>query len=45
MLTDGEVSQPDQVYDLVSNYCNRNDKDCKLFSFGIGDQFDKNLVE
>jgi hypothetical protein len=43
LLTDGEVDNPNKVIDLITNKClNSGDK---VFSFGVGNDCDKELIK
>ena len=43
MLTDGEVYNPQEVYNVINKYVKDDGKD-KVFTFGIGNDSDKTLV-
>ena len=44
VLTDGQVSNDVQVFDLVRQYCSTRSKLCRLFSVGIGASASRHLV-
>jgi uncharacterized protein YegL len=44
LLTDGGVSDPEAIINLVKKHCNTN-KDDKVFTFGIGDGCSRYIVE
>jgi len=41
-LTDGQVGNTDQIAELIKQNCKEGNK---VFSFGIGNDCDKNLIE
>lgn len=46
LLTDGQVSNKNDIVKLVSNYCNQKDNDnYRVFTFGVGNDCDKSLVK
>lgn len=43
LLTDGEVDSPEKVISLIKKNCNNSGD--KVFSFGVGNDCDKNLIK
>ena len=44
LLTDGQVSNKNDVIELIRNHCNKDDS-TKVFSFGISSGCDQDLIK
>lgn len=44
VLTDGQVSNDEQVFELIRHHCQAEARNCRLFSVGIGQGVSRHLV-
>ena len=45
LLTDGQVNNKYEIVNLVKQYCSQSNDDCRVFTFGVGNDCDKSLVK